>query len=190
MKQNIILRNLPKEKIQIDIWPFKIQGGFRGFQQVPNGLHYIAVLFHNIYPGFWCFVEGATVVKAFNSEKSQFIDADNETTTTYQAQADSGAMNKDLIVFPKAAELQWHRLTSHISPKNYDQIVSLTPSSPYQVLLSLAGMVVVGLALGASFGLCFYVGLSLNDVCPIIPFLLLGIGQFDQASFYLQFRCG
>ena len=68
--------------------------------------------------------------------------------------------------------------------------LSLTPCSPYQVLLSLAGMVVVGLALGASFGLCFYVGLSLNDVCPIIPFLLLGIGQLDQASFYLQLRCG
>lgn len=129
MKHNIILRNLPKEKIQIDIWPFEIQGGFRGFQQVPNGLHYIAVLFHNTYPGFWCFIEGATVVKAFNLEKSQFIDADNKTTIASQALADSGAMNKDLIVFPKASELQWYRLTSHISPKNYDQIINLTPSS-------------------------------------------------------------
>ena len=46
-----------------------------------------------------------------------------------------------------------------------------------QVFLSVAGMLVIGLALGASFGLCFYIGLSINDVCPIIPFLLLGIGE-------------
>ena len=47
----------------------------------------------------------------------------------------------------------------------------------HQVLLSIAGMVVIGLALGASFGLCFYLGAGINDMCPIIPFLLLGIGQ-------------
>ena len=47
----------------------------------------------------------------------------------------------------------------------------------YQVFLSVAGMLVIGLALGASFGLCFYIGLSINDVCPVIPFLLLGIGD-------------
>ena len=46
-----------------------------------------------------------------------------------------------------------------------------------QVFLSVAGMLVIGLALGASFGLCFYIGLSINDVCPVIPFLLLGIGD-------------
>ena len=47
----------------------------------------------------------------------------------------------------------------------------------HQVFLSVAGMLVIGLALGASFGLCFYIGLSINDVCPVIPFLLLGIGD-------------
>ena len=46
-----------------------------------------------------------------------------------------------------------------------------------KVFLSVAGMLVIGLALGASFGLCFYIGLSINDVCPVIPFLLLGIGD-------------
>jgi len=49
-----------------------------------------------------------------------------------------------------------------------------------RVFLSVAGMLVIGLALGASFGLCFYIGLSINDVCPVIPFLLLGIGVDDM----------
>ena len=52
-----------------------------------------------------------------------------------------------------------------------------------QVFLSVAGMLVIGLALGASFGLCFYIGLSINDVCPVIPFLLLGIGDSIKKSF-------
>merc|ERR550519_378329 len=41
-------------------------------------------------------------------------------------------------------------------------------------------MIVVGMALGASFGTCFYSGLLMNDMCPIIPFLLLGIGVDDM----------
>ena len=48
-----------------------------------------------------------------------------------------------------------------------------------RALLSIVGMIVSGLALDASFGLCFYFGISFNDICPIIPFLLLGIGVDD-----------
>jgi hypothetical protein len=43
--------------------------------------------------------------------------------------ADSGAMNEKLISFPKAAALQWHRLTSYINPSNYNQITTLIPSA-------------------------------------------------------------
>ena len=49
-----------------------------------------------------------------------------------------------------------------------------------RALLSIAGMVVVGLSLGASIGLGFYLNISFNDMCPIIPFLLLGIGVDDM----------
>ena len=45
-----------------------------------------------------------------------------------------------------------------------------------QVLLSLLGLCVIGLALGASFGFCFYCGWFFADMHPIIPFLMLGIG--------------
>ena len=49
-----------------------------------------------------------------------------------------------------------------------------------RALLSIAGMVVVGLSLGASYGLGFYLGVAFNDMCPVIPFLLLGIGVDDM----------
>ena len=51
-------------------------------------------------------------------------------------------------------------------------------------MVSIAGMIVIGLSLGASFGVCFYVGISFNDMCPIIPFLLLGIGVDGEPAVY------
>ena len=42
------------------------------------------------------------------------------------------------------------------------------------------GMSVIGFAITASFGVCFYMRLFYADVHPIIPFLLLGIGVDDM----------
>ena len=42
------------------------------------------------------------------------------------------------------------------------------------------GLMVIGLALGASFGFCFYMGIFFADMHPVIPFLLLGIGVDDM----------
>jgi len=44
----------------------------------------------------------------------------------------------------------------------------------------MMGIGVIGLALGASFGLCFYMQIFFADMHPIIPFLLLGIGVDDM----------
>jgi len=49
-----------------------------------------------------------------------------------------------------------------------------------RVVLSLCGLVVIGLAIGSSFGLCFYMGLFYADMHPMIPFLMLGIGVDDM----------
>ena len=38
----------------------------------------------------------------------------------------------------------------------------------------------IGLALGSCYGLGFYLSVSFNDMCPVIPFLLLGIGVDDM----------
>ena len=42
------------------------------------------------------------------------------------------------------------------------------------------GILVIGLSLGASFGVCFYMRIFYADMHPIIPFLLLGIGVDDM----------
>ena len=49
-----------------------------------------------------------------------------------------------------------------------------------RALLSMAGMLVIGLSLGASYGLGFFLQIPFNDMCPVIPFLLLGIGVDDM----------
>jgi hypothetical protein len=49
-----------------------------------------------------------------------------------------------------------------------------------QVFISIMGISVIGLALAASFGLCFYMQIFYADMHPIIPFLLLGIGVDDM----------
>ena len=41
------------------------------------------------------------------------------------------------------------------------------------------GMTVVLLSVGASFGLCAYIGIDMKEIHPVIPFLLLGIGVDD-----------
>ena len=49
-----------------------------------------------------------------------------------------------------------------------------------RVFLSLQGILVIGMSLGASFGFCFYINLFMADMHPTIPFLLLGIGVDDM----------
>lgn len=46
--------------------------------------------------------------------------------------------------------------------------------------MSVLGVSVVGQAIMASYGLCFYLGVFYGPVHPIIPFLLLGIGVDDM----------
>ncbi|XP_040572167.1 patched domain-containing protein 3 isoform X2 [Lepeophtheirus salmonis] len=48
-----------------------------------------------------------------------------------------------------------------------------------RVMLLLLGFMVIGMAIGSSFGLGFHIGIIYADLHPIIPFLLLGIGVDD-----------
>lgn len=49
-----------------------------------------------------------------------------------------------------------------------------------RIYLSLLGVSIVGLAILASYGFCFYMGFFFGPVHPILPFLLLGIGVDDM----------
>lgn len=50
----------------------------------------------------------------------------------------------------------------------------------HQLVLSVVGVSVVGVAILSSYGLCFYLGIFYGPVHPTIPFLLLGIGVDDM----------
>jgi len=128
---NIILRDLPKKKVQIDLWPFDIHGGFRGFQKVPKGLHYVTTLHQQKYVSFWMFMQSETQVKVFDYEAVSFVEADNETTATFQEMADSGAMNYALIAFPEVAVEQWHCLSRYITPENFERITTIRALDVY-----------------------------------------------------------
>jgi hypothetical protein len=115
MKNNIILRDCPKQKVQIDLWAFDIGGGFRGFQNVANGIHYLSILFQEKYYGIWYFNENETIVKAFDWDKATFYDVEETDKTTFQEMADSGVMNDKLIIYPNIAAEQWEELSNYIS---------------------------------------------------------------------------
>ena len=119
MKNKIILRDCPKEKVQIDLWPFEISGGFRGFQNVAEGIHYIAVLFQEKYHGQWVFVEEKTIVKAFDRDALSFVHVEETTEMTLQDMADKGVMNDKLIFYPDIAAEQWRELSGHVTIQHF-----------------------------------------------------------------------
>ena len=112
----IILRDIPKEQAQIDLTLFPIQGGFRGFQNVPSGVHYVSVLADEKQCGEWLYIQDAdqVVIRVFNSDQLCFEDDDPESAADFKELALSGAMNKALITYPMQNHAQWIALTSYI----------------------------------------------------------------------------
>jgi len=121
----LILRDIPKELVQLDLLYFPIQGGFRGFSDVPIGPHYVSVKTYNgeMHKGFWCWVKpGETVVKVYDYEKNIFKDDEPENEAHFKELAKSGAMNRVLIPYTlnnlKDVSL-WSQLTTHIREENF-----------------------------------------------------------------------
>jgi len=59
----IVLRDIPKQQAQIDTVIFPIKGGFRGFQLVPAGPHYVSVTgYRGDRYSFWCYLRADDVI--------------------------------------------------------------------------------------------------------------------------------
>ena len=111
----IILRDIPKYVARIDLFDYKIQGGFRGFQQVPSGIHYVSVENDKIFIGFWCsLTKNDTIVKVFNDKKKQFEDDTDESSKNYRGLAQSGSMDKYLAIYDDKYKKAWKKLTDYI----------------------------------------------------------------------------
>lgn len=133
----IILRDLPKEKAQIDADIYEIEGSFRGFKKVIPGFHYVGVQVDQIYQGFWCCLQSNEVlVKVFNHTLQQFEDDEPETTTHYQKLALAGAMDQVLIPYNQDSEEIWEKLTNHIDSRLFPLIIHEEKSNHAAVNIS------------------------------------------------------
>lgn len=133
MFSTIILRDIPKEIVQIDLLSYEIQGGFRGFHMVPAGLHYVSILANGTDYGFWLNLPpNEVVIKVFDSTQKQFVDDEPDSANQYRELAASGAMAKTLLPYPQAEWLNWWKLTQHISfedqlPQLHQETASESP---------------------------------------------------------------
>jgi len=120
----IILRDIPKSNAQLDLSIFEIKGGFRGFAEVPPGLHYVSVEHGDkMVEGFWCYIKpDGVVIKIYDYSNELFNDDEPENVERYTQMALSGAMNRALIPVmqrnPKM-ETEWLKLTLHISEEDF-----------------------------------------------------------------------
>ncbi len=115
----IILRDMPKEEVRLDLNIYEVKGGFRGFADVPKGLHYISVKDGDEYKSFWSFsTENQAIVKRLDYETGKFTD-DIENEEHYSKLALSGAMNKALILYKSTQQQIWEQLIKHISVDSF-----------------------------------------------------------------------
>jgi hypothetical protein len=132
----IILRDIPKDAVQLDLSIYEIQGGFRGFALIPPGVHYVSVqLDGKMHEGFWCYLPpSGVVVQMYDYEQNMFTTDTPENEEYYRELAMSGAMNHALIpVMRRNAEMAnlWGKLVSQISSDYFPPTLhSETPMNP------------------------------------------------------------
>ncbi|WP_204105696.1 MULTISPECIES: hypothetical protein [Spirulina sp. CCY15215] len=119
----IILRDIPKQSVQLDLLLHQIQGGFRGFRDIPGGFHYGAVLSQGKWREFWCYLQAETVlVKRFDAELQKLVEDPPEQIEQYSQLAGQNAMDQVLMPYPVNQWENWQSLTQYIktdSPKLY-----------------------------------------------------------------------
>ena len=117
----IVLRDIPKQEVRIDVVTYPIEGGFRGFGMVPPAAwHYVSVKARTHHVGFWCYLQPKqAIVKIFDYETQQFEDADPDTQAQYADMALSGAMGPALKAYPETNFGAWYGLVRHIPRENF-----------------------------------------------------------------------
>ncbi|MEB3885548.1 hypothetical protein [Lyngbya sp. CCY1209] len=112
----IILRDIPKQSVQLDLLVHQIQGGFRGFREVPPGFHYGAILDRGEWRNFWCYLSPETVlVKRFDADQQQLVDETPEQTAQYSQLAHQNALDMALVPYPANQWQGWHSITQYIT---------------------------------------------------------------------------
>ncbi len=112
---HLILRDLPKQAIQLDLMLYDIQGGFRGFRDVPAGFHYVSIISKGTWTHFCAYLDPDTIlIKRFDTERRQFVDETPEQIAQYTELARQGSMNPSLKAYPVMQSAEWRSLTQYI----------------------------------------------------------------------------
>lgn len=99
MMATIILRDIPKYQVQLDHLLFTVEGGFRGFQQVPAGFHIIRV-FSEDEPTpleVEMILSNPSSVIVFIAEDGALVKDTSEEGKEFEEMASQGLMNPALI---------------------------------------------------------------------------------------------
>lgn len=120
----IILRDIPKQLVQLDLLYFPIKGGFRGFSEVSPGPHYVSIEVNDkMHEGFWCWVNpGEVIIKVYDYDSDTFNDDEPENEAHFKNLATSRAMNHVLIPITLnniKSVSQWKKLTKDIRSDNF-----------------------------------------------------------------------
>ncbi len=129
----IILIDIPKEEVQLDVTIYEIKGGFRGFSEVKPGIHYVTVKDNEqMVDGFWCKVRANdAVIKRYDYQSKSFVNYEVKEHFDYKDMALSGAMDHVLIpVMSSSHHLAqvWSDLTSYLKHDFYP--ISLNHEEP------------------------------------------------------------
>jgi len=124
----IILRDIPKQLVQLDLLCFPIKGGFRGFSEVSPGPHYVNIEVNNeMQEGFWCWVNpGEAIIKVYDYKSNTFNDDTPENEAHFKKLATSTAMNHVLIPVSLnhfKVVSQWTKLTKNIRSTNFPPVL-------------------------------------------------------------------
>lgn len=125
MSNYIILRNIPKFEATIDMMRIPIQGGFRGFERLNRGIHYVSI--ENLlgkHTGFWYNFNGhidekEVIVKTYNDKTHCLEDDSEENRKHYTRLAISRAMKETLVRPPENRVFDWTYLVHFIKKINY-----------------------------------------------------------------------
>jgi hypothetical protein len=117
----VVLRDIPKQEVRLDLFRCPIEGGFRGFRSdmALVGWHYVAVKAEAHHAGFWCYLRpGEAAVRVFEGDRG-FVADEPESEQHYARLALSGAMDHVLMPYPADRYDPWFALVSHIGPDNF-----------------------------------------------------------------------
>jgi hypothetical protein len=126
MPCTVILLDLPAPAVQLDLTVYSLPLGFRGFQAVTAGLHFLQPLPAQDFAGLWLFLLPHEVwVRRFDRAHKTWSPLSPELAVQYQTWARSG--NNRFFLLPvetQQAEL-WTNLTCHIT-----EVPLLQPAPP------------------------------------------------------------